>query len=205
MLTVGWRFSTARDRGLTPWRASCPWGPPWPWWSASMTSSVSIPQSVRSITTHSNHVMRQSGSSDMRQLSFSPDHSHGTLGPVWCGPVQVCNGDELSLTRRVEYFSLQMNNHLLLKNPKKFNRLKANFLYRADMRPQLLTHGCLQTLFKTIGSEFSPDAHNSSCNECLPPPHLWAAKWLSFVQVLLIHFHCAPSVAELILFWWIEF
>ena len=27
MLTVGWRFSTARDPGLTPWRASCPWGP----------------------------------------------------------------------------------------------------------------------------------------------------------------------------------
>ena len=47
-----------------------------------------------------------------------------------------CNNDELSLTRRVEYVSLRMNNLLLLKNPKKFNRLKVNFLYRADMRPQ---------------------------------------------------------------------
>ena len=40
MLTAGWRYSTARDPGQTPWRASSPSAPPSPWSSASTTSSV---------------------------------------------------------------------------------------------------------------------------------------------------------------------
>ena len=63
--TVGWRSSTARDPGRTPWRGSCRWGPRWPWWSGSTTNSVNIPRQLQTISSiTSNQIMSRSGSGD---------------------------------------------------------------------------------------------------------------------------------------------